>query len=578
LTTILDKKIPHTPNIKNNLYLPQTLHQIPMSAPLKTFIIYSRHDAQFKDELRTHLNALERKGYIHVFVDTDLLPGEEWSKRLENELKAAHLVLILVSADALNSDFIQERELKTAIEKRNSGSARVIPIIVRDCMWQLEEELAALQMLPKNKEGRIEPIGNWPSRDNAWAETVRELLKTVQEMKAALDKENEATERANKAKAAEAAKQAADAQAEKLRNKKDEQAWETLQSEIAKAATFDEKIGFVELYINDSDYHNHQEAAEDLLHDLLAQRETHEKIEAQKKKAEEERKAKAAVEKLRQSDEAAWRIAEEANTIAAYEAYLAKKENTLHQKDAEERIKDLKVTQYKNGDLHRDLLYTPEMIYVEGGTFQMGSNEAEWAKPIHPVTLSPFWIGKYPITGEEYEVYFKETKVTKPIGSGGRYPVVFVNWDDATRYAQWLSKKTGKKYRLPTEAEWEYAAKGGNVSKGYTYAGSNDMEEVAWYNENSGDKTHPVGEKKANELGLHDMSGNVWEWCADWWPGSYTSEAQTNPSGPDWGVHRVLRGGSYFGNPQHCRAASRGNSGPYSRNNYFGFRLVLQSV
>jgi formylglycine-generating enzyme required for sulfatase activity len=160
-------------------------------------------------------------------------------------------------------------------------------------------------------------------------------------------------------------------------------------------------------------------------------------------------------------------------------------------------------------------------------------------------------------------------------------PVERVSWEDAQVFIATLNKKSGQQYRLPTEAEWEYAARGGNQSKGYQYSGSNDLKEVAWYDENSNNKTHPVGDLKPNELGLFDMSGNVWEWCQDWYDQKYyefckKNEVLVNPVGPDKGFSRVLRGGGWSGSPQLCRAAYRYYLEPAYRNGSLGFRLALQ--
>jgi formylglycine-generating enzyme required for sulfatase activity len=154
------------------------------------------------------------------------------------------------------------------------------------------------------------------------------------------------------------------------------------------------------------------------------------------------------------------------------------------------------------------------------------------------------------------------------------HPVIHVSWNDAVAYCEWLSGKTGKKYRLPTEAEWEYAARGGQQSKHYKYAGSDELGDVAWYNENSGMKTHMVGGKKANELGLYDMSGNVLEWCQDWY-GDYSSASQTNPTGASTGTRRVLRGGSWGYPDWNCRVSYRYFNSPTYRNINLGFRLAL---
>ena len=158
---------------------------------------------------------------------------------------------------------------------------------------------------------------------------------------------------------------------------------------------------------------------------------------------------------------------------------------------------------------------------------------------------------------------------------GDNLPVEQVSWDDCQKFLKKLSQKTGKRYRLPTEAEWEFAARGGTFSKGFQYAGSNDLNEVGWYSDNSYSETHPVDLKNSNELGLYDMSGNVWEWCADrygdYWAGGKTV---SNPSGPTYGSDRVLRGGSWNYDARFCRVAHRNYITPEVRNNGIGFRLA----
>ena len=162
---------------------------------------------------------------------------------------------------------------------------------------------------------------------------------------------------------------------------------------------------------------------------------------------------------------------------------------------------------------------------------------------------------------------------------GDDLPVENVSWDDAQEFITKLNSLTGKAYRLPTEAEWEFAARGGVQSKGYLYAGSNDLKTVGWYWKNSGGQTHPIGTKKPNELGLYDMSGNVWEWCNDWY-GDYPTEPQVNPTGLDSGTYRVHRGGSWYSTAQYCRSAYRNYWLPDHRDFFNGFRLALapQSV
>jgi len=221
-----------------------------------------------------------------------------------------------------------------------------------------------------------------------------------------------------------------------------------------------------------------------------------------------------------------------------------------------------------------------KMRGIQGGTFQMGCNRryAKSDETPHTVTVGNFDMMKYEVTFAEYDKFCDATGRSKPHDGGwgrGNRPVIYVSWNDAVAYAEWLSRQTGQTWRLPTEAEWEYAAKGGVETLHATsqlYAGSNNIDEVAWYRDNSGNKTQPVGQKSPNELGIYDMSGNVWEWCSDWY-GSYSSSPTNNPQGASSGTFRVLRGGSWSGYADNCRSANRSNGTPTVRYVNIGFRL-----
>ncbi len=247
---------------------------------------------------------------------------------------------------------------------------------------------------------------------------------------------------------------------------------------------------------------------------------------------------------------------------------------------------------------------TTEKIFVKGGIFKMGSPEGVGEnneRPQRQVTLSDFYISKYEVTNAEYAKFLnakgnqeeggstwlditnnfcqieKAGKTFKAKAGKENHPVIMVTWYGAKAYASWAGG------RLPTEAEWEYAAGGGNKSKGYKYSGSNKINEVAWYRENSqiiekaisnGKGTHPIGKKKPNELGIYDMTGNVWEWCSDWY-GSYGSAAETNPQGASSGSERVLRGGSWGNDAYDCRVAYRDSYNPSSSYYFIGFRIII---
>ena len=214
----------------------------------------------------------------------------------------------------------------------------------------------------------------------------------------------------------------------------------------------------------------------------------------------------------------------------------------------------------------------PVMVKVEGGSFQMGSNDGSNSeKPIHSVSVNTFYIGKYEVTQSEWRSVMGKNPPKLYFKGCNSCPVDAVSWDNIQEFLKKLNAKSEKTYRLPTEAEWEYAARGGNKSNGYTYSGSNDLKSVAWCYENSDSKTHPVGQKQANELGLHDMSGNVWEWCTDWYKGYPGSSGVKDYTGSD----RVYRGGGCFYDAGYCRVASRSYNTPAYRYSLLGFRLAI---
>jgi formylglycine-generating enzyme required for sulfatase activity len=219
----------------------------------------------------------------------------------------------------------------------------------------------------------------------------------------------------------------------------------------------------------------------------------------------------------------------------------------------------------------------PEMVQVQGGTFWMGCSSEQQGEcesdesPLHSVTLGNFQIGKYEVTQAQWKLIMGSNSSNF---KGDNLPVETVSWNDAQEFISRLNAATGKQYRLPTEAEWEFAARGGNQSKGYKYSGSHNIFDVAWYGDNSGSQTHPVGTKLPNELGIYDMSGNVWEWCNDWY-GTYPASSQQSPMGASSGSYRVFRGGSWINTAQYCRVASRSYNTPGSSRIILGLRVVL---
>ncbi len=249
----------------------------------------------------------------------------------------------------------------------------------------------------------------------------------------------------------------------------------------------------------------------------------------------------------------------------------------------------------------------PEMVFIQGGTFTMGSDRNESTGPAHQVTLSSFHLGKYEITVGEYEAFVNATgyktqcekdgkaftfdkkwkiveginwrhNVAGTLETNKRQPVMRVSWNDADAYCKWLKKRTGKNYRLPTEAEWEYAAGGGSIHQ--KWAGTNDeslLDEYAWYNNPKRKERYleprPVGSKKPNRFGLYDMTGNVWEWCNDWLSG-YEKEAVVNPQGPERAYRKVYRGGTWGNDAYNCSVVNRKSDRPEITHYYLGFRVA----
>ena len=428
-----------------------------MNQPFHIFICYAREDAEARASLRRKLAPLQQSGKARVWYDGEIVGGQQWDQEIRRNLKSADIVLLLISDDFFDSDYIDRVELKEALEAYCRGENTVVPVILYDCIWQVHPELAQLQALPTDAKP-IYKKQYWENPDEGFADVAKGIVKIL-----------ESEETAKK----------------RLKRK--------------------------------------------------------------------------VIEKL-----------------------------------------------------------TKGMVFVKGGTFRMGCTSEQGGdcrdaeKPAHEATVSDFYLGRYEVTFEEYDAFCAATGRQKPDDRGwgrGKRPVINVSWYDAVEYCNWLSEQQGltpyyaidksrkdlnndssddyddlkwlvtprvggNGYRLPTEAEWEYAARGGAKSKGYKYAGSNNLDEVAWFEENSGRETRPVGEKNPNELGLYDLSGNVWEWCWDWY-GDYSSSSKTNPRGPESGSGRVLRGGSCSYIAEFCRVSYRSYLHPDSRYDDFGFRVAF---
>ena len=221
------------------------------------------------------------------------------------------------------------------------------------------------------------------------------------------------------------------------------------------------------------------------------------------------------------------------------------------------------------------------MVRVEGGTFQMGSDDelaATDEQPVHSVTLSSYRINKFTVTQKQWRTLMgSDPGWNSNYGVGDEFPATYVTYADCENFVKTLNTLSGLNFRLPTEAEWEYAARGGKQSQGTLYSGSDNPDEVAWHQGNAGNVLHYPGRLRPNELGLYDMSGNIWEWCGDWY-GEYPADAQTNPAGPANGNRRVVRGGSFSYEASYSRVSQRNSLSPNYRSFVTGFRVAIDEA
>jgi formylglycine-generating enzyme required for sulfatase activity len=542
---------------------------------LKTFIIYSSKDKTFREELEQHLSLLTATGLIEVWSDREILPGDEWDKAIEKELDAAKLVLMLISVDFFNSEYIRHKEFNKAIAKRRNGDASVIPIIVRDCSWTLHPVINELQVLPSGAK----PVNSrhWTDRDEAWSDVVRNIALFIQ--KTSENRPVTQPKRAVAPSKAPVPEQPAPKPGPPAPGP-DAYAWKITER-------LDNEHGY-NIFLEEHPDSPYAEKAKNWLAAKRALREA-----AAKEKAVQQA-----------ADDAAWKIALRSNSVVAYEIYIENHPDGSHEAEAKQKIKHLTT----NGAVIRDGDKLPEMVFVQGGTFRMGSEESDNEKPPHEVRVSDFFIGKYPLTVAEFKQFIDATGYrtdadkygSSYIWTGSSYeskkgvnwkcdvkglvrpesdynhPVIHISCNDAEACCQWLSSLTGQQYRLPSETEWEFAARGGILSKGFKYSGSDKPDEVGWFNSNSDQRTHRVGEKKANELGLHDMSGNVREWCQDAWHDNYTGAPADGSAWMKGGdaTCAVLRGGSWYSDGSLCSVALRVRNDRYLRFNGIGVRLA----
>ena len=576
-----------------------------MPQPYQIFTIYAREDAQYLKELRGQLRPLENAGRIKVWSDREINPGVEWEKEIVQHLDTADIILILVSADYYDSAYIHEVEIKYALARHEKGEAKVLPIIVRPVDFSDDPIISRLQVLPT--DGRPVTDRHWQNRDDAWLDVVAGVKRTLGTIREAeLQREQadlmarerqareqrEAEQRSREAQARHEREAAERGDNERLAQHKREQEQERRRIEVA---AWQQAI----------DAHRRPDY-EDYL--------------ARYPQGEYAREARFRIKELKRKNAAPppWGryVAMGTGLLALLLAVWwapklmgGEKEQPAHnppvqtdttrivpttgdnfKKDSaissspveiEKPTKSTTVPTEKTpsspAPSSPGVTFNYPVVRVAGGTFQIGSPAGEVGRSAdecqYTVSLGSFSMGKYEVTQAQWKAIMGDNPSN--FKNCDDCPVEQVSWNDAQSFIKKLKEKTGKSYRLPTEAEWEYAARGGAGASSMTktYAGSNTLGSVAWFADNAGSKTHPVGGKSPNELGLYDMRGNVWEWCQDTWK-PYPCDSKSTADSR----FRVLRGGSWNSGASLCRTARRSSREPSDRRTYIGFRRVSVSL
>jgi len=524
---------------------------------VQIFIAYSQKDHIYLDVLRNHAKPLLRKGNVTMWFDGEIRPSEIWDEIIKANLHSADIILMLLSANALASDYFYDQELKDAIERHRAGTARVVPVVLSACLWQ-KTPLAEIQGFPRG----MKPIISYSNMDDAWNEVVEGLWNMVEEIENKKNLENQLISKpttlpqtANQNKPSHTIKES------------DKTAWKFVDKQSERALT---------MFIKDFPTSPYLAEAQQILSTVI-------------------------------NDGIAWKYVYQRGTVEAYKAYLEDFPNGLNADKALKQILNFtnideqevqkKATTLKNEENTNHLLdpFYELMLPIKGGTFEMGDVFGEGfenEKPVHSATVNDFFMCKFPVTQGLWKAIMGEDNNPSHFQNGEKWPVENVSWDMAQEFIAVLNKKSGRQYRLSTEVEWEYAARecGKKVRFGN---GTNiaDPKELNFYVSEkykqpysvtgiNRKKTTPVDTFKPNALGLYDMSGNVWEWCADDRHNDYSGAPQHYSAWIDnpRGAFRVLRGGSWNSEAQYCRSTTRGSGKPDYRSLSVGFRLALSAL
>lgn len=587
-----------------------------MNAPdphINIFIAYSRKDKEFLDDLRTYLKPLERRNNdLTIWYDGKIDPGTKWNTAIKNHLRKADIILLLISGHSLASDYFYNEEMRDALIRHENDEAIVIPIILKACDWQ-EEEFGVLQVLPDNGD----PLTKWEKKEEAYTIIVKGIGKRVEDVQekyawealplmedpAALSSENLVKKSKNTEDTEKQGWELIESNQGKTTQIKEPQLIKEGERRIVKITTqpiissiiimllisatlftflFFRKQDIINYNSNSSDKNLKTEIVEEgkstceililkanelridgRYDDAIIAYQNALKLDSTKRIVKNwidecnlEKKDKIHIDNMY------FQLINEANDLFGNKKYnlsIGKYKRALELKkegeEAKKGIANCKKAEIKKEEIIQKIMN--DMIYVKGGKYQTNDNKTQ--------KVDSFYISKYEVTQEQWQVIMADNP--SKFNNCSQCPVEQISWYDVQKFITRFNAITGKIFRLPNEIEWEFAAKGGMKSKGYKYAGSNIINVVAWHAENSKGRTNFVGSKFPNELGLYDMSGNVWEWCNDDY---YKGNLKIQNSE----ISRVLRGASWYENITYSGFESRSYYNSNDSLSVVGFRLA----
>jgi formylglycine-generating enzyme required for sulfatase activity len=584
----------------------------------KIFISYSHNDETLKNELIKHLSILKRQGVISIWQDREISPGTEWDKQINDNLKTADIILLLVSSDFIASEYCDGVEVKTAIARHKAGDACVIPVILRKVLWD-SAPFAKLQALPTNAT----PVKSWTNQDDAFTDIAEGIRDVAQELITKRQQEQALTDKASalaqyRQKVEEFAADGEISMAESF----------ILQDEQKRLGLTDQEVERIreqvlEPYgIYKENLDKYRQFFTQLVKaqgyplgakgkDELRTVQKHYNLKDEDIAHIEQEQEVIKLQNQQKSREEAQKKAELPTPITPPPPIPQIQTQPFVFQPATLTVKPGLLGLGKTCEIKRSRaraeLFTEnlgdgvnlEMVAIPRGQFLMGSPASETRrgsndKPQHTVKIQPFFMGKFPVTQAQWRVVAAWDKVNIDLNSdpssftGNNRPVETVSWDDAVEFCARLSRKTNRIYRLPSEAEWEYACRAGTTTP-FCF-GKTITPELANYDCNSTygagskgecrEQTTDVGIFPANLFGLYDLHGNIYEWCQDEWHNHYNGAPD---DGSAWvsdndNQIRVLRGGSWQCTPWGCRSAYRFWYGRADRYYLVGLRVVIPVI